>query len=103
MAERILDPFFNVEYRPLPVNDDVLFPKNIREIQSGFGSKAFKVDSQGIWLGANKYADAPFRISMDGVIFVKSTSGGHILIDGPNQRIVVNDGTDDRVLIGNLE
>ena len=35
-------------------------------------------------------------------INIGSTSAGYVLIDGANNRIVVNDGTVDRVLIGYL-
>ena len=102
MATKTIDPFFNVPKRGLPVNDEIKSLSKVQQIQAGSGSRAFKADSQGIWLGSNKYEDAVFRVGMDGTIYIKSTSGGYILIDGPNQRLIVNDGADDRVLIGNL-
>ena len=45
-------------------------------------------------------------IQVDGskgtIKLIDSTSKGYILFDGPNGRIVVNDGTTNRVVIGNL-
>lgn len=32
----------------------------------GTGSKVFRADSSGIWLGAAEFANAPFRVDMDG-------------------------------------
>lgn len=39
---------------------------NLQEISTGQGSKAFRQDRDGMWLGANKFADAPFSVSMQG-------------------------------------
>jgi hypothetical protein len=32
----------------------------LQELQMGFGEKSFRGDRQGIWLGADSFADAPF-------------------------------------------
>lgn len=102
MATKVIDPFFNIPNKGLSLNSEIKTLGDIQQLSAGFGSQAFKADSQGIWLGANKYEDAPFRVGMDGTIFIRATSGGFILIDGPNQRILVNDGTNNRVVVGNL-
>ena len=39
---------------------------NISSMQIGAGAKSFKGDQSGIWLGANKFANAPFSVDMDG-------------------------------------
>jgi hypothetical protein len=72
---------------------------NVKEIQVGAGSTVFKVNKEGLFLGADNYTDAPFKISFAGVM-VFSQDSGKIKIDGVNKRIIVNDGTNDRVLIG---
>jgi hypothetical protein len=102
MTTKTIDPFFNIADKGLPTSTEIQSLSALQQLSAGYGSKSFKADQQGIWLGADKYADAPFKISMDGVVYIKATSGGYIMIDGVNQRIVVNDGADDRVLIGNL-
>ena len=70
------------------------------------------MDESGIWLGANKFADAPFSVDMLGALIATSgnisgtvriglgTGAASILLDGANKRIIINDGTDDRVLLG---
>lgn len=74
------------------------------EINIGNGSNSFRADRQGIWMGSDRFATAPFRIDMNGNMWLKSAAagGGYILIDAQNTRIVVNDGTNDRVVIGKL-
>lgn len=102
MITKVIDPFFSVKEKGLPISTEVQTLSALQQLSAGYGSKSFKADSQGIWLGADKYVDAPFRISMEGVVYIEAVSGGYIMIDGVNQRIIVNDGTDDRVILGNL-
>ena len=98
---------------------------NVAAMNVGFGDKSFKSDDQGIWLGANFFEDAPFRVDMDGNITATSldlslylsktgtnqpmsgtirlgTGDGvaSIILDGGNKRIIINDGSNDRILIG---
>lgn len=69
----------------------------------GSGAIGFKVDQSGIYLGGNTFAASPFSVSMAGVILSKSiVSGTYIQIDGGNARIVGNDGTTNRLVIGNV-
>ena len=73
---------------------------NVNSIQIGAGTKAFKGDSSGIWLGANKFADAPFRVDLDGNIYMQSTDG-KLVLDATNNRIVIYDASSvPRVLLG---
>lgn len=51
----------------------------------GYGNNVFGSDSNGIWLGAADYADAPFRVSMDGAI--RATSD-----DGTNSSLINSQG-----------
>ena len=74
---------------------------NIQAIKIGSGATAFKADQSGIWLGANEFADAPFSVSMDGKIITRATDGtGSITINSTDKTIIINDGTNDRVLLG---
>lgn len=43
--------------------------ENIGTLQVGRGSKTLKTDQRGLWLGAEQYADAPFRVDMDGNLY----------------------------------
>lgn len=110
-----------------PYGKDIL---NVATLNAGFGNKSFKFDDQGIWLGANRFATAPFKVDMlgnltstsatitgyatdsefsnalvkDSIIQILSgkiiVGDNKIIIDGVNKRILINDGTNDRILIG---
>lgn len=98
---------------------------NVAAMNVGYGDRSFKSDDQGIWLGANFFEDAPFRVDMDGNIVATSldlslyvakagtneqvsgtirlgtgTGAASIILDGGNKRIIINDGSNDRILIG---
>jgi hypothetical protein len=47
--------------------------KNVKNIQVGAGTTQFQASKDGIFLGAEKFADAPFSVDMDGNL--KSTAG----------------------------
>jgi len=128
----------NLVAKPLPQPtgiggaDDL---RNVASIKVGDGSRAFKADESGIWLGANKWASAPFRVDMQGNVVATSATfssyaldadlntldgaalkkavaaqeltgdirvgtGANVKIDGANARILINDGSDDRILLG---
>jgi hypothetical protein len=66
----------------------------------GYGNEVFGSDQNGIWLGAADFADAPFRVGMDGNIYLQSADG-KLVIDTVNNRIVIYDADDvARVLLG---
>lgn len=48
----------------------------VDEIQAGYGDMSFKVDSQGLWLGAETFAQAPFSVTMAGAMKSVSASVG---------------------------
>lgn len=106
MDNNVIDDAFNyIEnvVTPPPVGKqagaDTL--SNIQSMAIGMGSKAFHGDSSGIWLGGVKFEDARFSVDMDGNIIISSaTTGAKITISSINKNIIVNDGTNDRVLIG---
>lgn len=56
---------------------------NVAAMQIGSGSKVFRGDQSGIWLGAEKWADAPFRVDMNGNLTATSlTITGYIPTGG---------------------
>lgn len=94
MAEKIIDPQTNVEDKKLSETIDWGQQNldNIGSLSAGGGTSSFKFDqASGLWLGAERFADAPFRVDMNGNVNMKSAN------------IIVNDGSYDRVLIGYQE
>ena len=69
----------------LPLNTERV-QKDLAEVSSlqvGFGSKVLRIDQDGIWLGAEKFADAPFSVDMDGNVVADSLSlSGYVPIGG---------------------
>lgn len=65
MAKKI-NPFTNIKRAIAPVISQARNFEGMPSMQVGFGSKVFRSDRQGIWLGAKKFVDAPFHVDMDG-------------------------------------
>ncbi len=66
----------------------------------GYGNEIFGADVNGIWLGAADFADAPFRVKMNGNVYLQSEDG-KLVLDTVNNRIVIYDSTGTaRVLLG---
>jgi len=68
----------------------------------GKGNNAVFMDERGTWWGNQDPTKAPVFIDMDGNWTLKSTAlgGGYIKISADLQQIIVNDGDNDRILIG---
>jgi len=49
------------------------------EFKRGSGNQVFGSNSKGIWLGAANFEDAPFRVSMDGKIYLQIESGALVI------------------------
>lgn len=47
---------------------------NLTSLQVGAGTKIFRGDASGIWLGAIKWANAPFRVDMSGNLYASSAT-----------------------------
>lgn len=102
----IINPFSDVPY--VPFMPPVSAPTNLintQELAVGSGSRAFKADRQGIWLGANKFADAPFSVDVDGnMVATSATIGNYLTKAGTNQiltgSILIPDSTTNRIFIG---
>lgn len=66
----------------------------------GYGNEIFGSDVNGIWLGASDFEDAPFRVKMNGNVYLQSEDG-KLVLDTVNNRIVIYDSTGTaRVLLG---
>lgn len=65
--------------------------------RKGYGDDIFGIDNNGVWLGAADFVDAPVQFYMDGYLHLGASN---VKIDGVNKRIIINDGTNDRVIIG---
>ena len=91
------------------------------KFKRGYGDAVFGSDSNGIWLGAAEFTGAPFRVDLNGNVVATSATFGeyiskagtsqvftgdfnlndaNVKIDGANKRILINDGSNDRILIG---
>lgn len=76
---------------------------DFKEATFGEGSNVFRVSSDGLWLGAETYGGAPFRIDMEGNMYlISAQTGGYIMINASRSEIIVNDGSNDLVVIGDL-
>lgn len=60
--------------QPLQDMKGLEYIDNILAMQVGSGSKCFKTDQSGIWLGANRFASAPFRVDMSGNLTATSAT-----------------------------
>lgn len=102
----IINPFNDVEDKSLPYPDNIAGLDDLRSvaaIEVGAGSRAMKADSSGLWMGANQFANAPFKVDMDGNIYIESADG-KLVIDAVNNRIVIYDASGvARVLLGYQE
>lgn len=47
---------------------------SLANLQIGTGAKVMRADPSGLWLGANKWADAPFRVDMEGNVVASSAT-----------------------------
>lgn len=82
---KIIDPYQNYEMVPQePANgtygNELL--NSVKSLQVGFGAKVLRVDRDGLWLGAETFATAPFKVDMDGNITATSLSSGYIPVGG---------------------
>lgn len=59
----------NEYYEKQPPSPDLT---NTAALQIGSGSRVFRGDQSGIWLGAAKFIDAPFSVDMDGNLVATS-------------------------------
>lgn len=72
----------NVEILDFPIAEDSRFGSSLlnsaKELQIGNGSKVFRGDKSGIWLGASRFADAPFSVDMQGNVIATGLTLGSL-------------------------
>jgi hypothetical protein len=68
---------------------------NLKSFKAGRGSTSMGMDEQGFWVGADKFATAPFRVTMAGAVYIGGGSGFGDLawVDSVSLDTQVNDGT----------
>jgi len=87
IANKIITPFTDIPYQSLEEKSNTRygseFFRDVNELQVGIGAEVFRVDRQGIWLGAERFADAPFSVDMEGNVIANNiTLGGYIPTGG---------------------
>jgi hypothetical protein len=82
---KTINPFTDIPLAALPVasqqNQGGTFLSDLRSFNVGEGgSNVFRADKQGVWLGAETFAAAPFRVSMGGAVYASDFTllGGSI-------------------------
>lgn len=86
--EIVINPFTDVPRIPLQGNENwgANIVNNLTSMSLGGGSRTFRADPTGIWLGAEKFTDAPFSVDTAGAAIMKSatfkSSTGTTFIDG---------------------
>lgn len=91
--------FIDVKNKPLTVGvGDGTQSINSGEIAIGNGSVVFRADQSGIWLGASKFADAPFSVDMQGNLIASSAT----LSQYSKVFIYAQDGIPTSTAIGDL-
>lgn len=63
---KVINPYDDIEYIDLEPEDSGEDLTRVRSLQVGYGSRVLRIDREGFWLGAERFADAPFSVDMDG-------------------------------------
>lgn len=64
---------------PNPIINDPTYPygqqvfDNLKSFKAGRGATSMGMDEQGFWLGSDKFATAPFRVTMSGTVYIGSS------------------------------
>lgn len=70
----------DIPYAEFPNADNSRFgsevDRDVKELQVGAGSTVFRANESGIWLGAKRWASAPFRVDMNGNVVATSITLG---------------------------
>src|ERR1035437_8926340 len=96
---KTIDPFTNIPLVAVASatsdNSGGTFLSALRELSVGDGgAKVFRADQQGIWLGADTYASAPFKVSMGGIMSAIGASiSGFIVVGGAASDVNANTTT----------
>lgn len=66
----IVTPYTDIPYETLEPQDAYEELSKVKALQVGFGSRVLRVDRQGLWLGSDSFATAPFSVDMDGNVII---------------------------------
>jgi hypothetical protein len=94
------DVFVNVKNKSYYKEDASHNLEQTASMQIGAGGRVFRADQSGIWLGAEKFEDAPFSVDMQGNVVASSadfSGSGYTKIN-----IFKQDGVPTAVAIGDL-
>ena len=85
MPTETIKPYTDVPFAELGEKENSRygsdFFRDVAELQVGAGSTVFRADEQGIWLGAEQFASAPFRVDMQGNLVANSvTLSGYLQV-----------------------
>lgn len=74
---KVIQPYVNVPYIPLNEVDNnnrngAQFFRNVKELSVGYGAQVFRVDRNGMWAGAETFADAPWSVDWEGNMIASS-------------------------------
>lgn len=102
-----INPFTELSYPQQQEDPGMMVGGNLMlgrtsSISVGVGNTSMYVDKDGLRLGGSKLETAPFYVDMKGNMYLR-TADGSTVIDTVNKRIIINDGSHDRVLIGYLQ
>ncbi len=88
----VINPFNDIENKPFRMPGNEIYGKDylssLSALEIGRGAEGFRADQSGIWLGAQRFADAPFKVDMNGNVtatlaaIIGAISGGTIDIGG---------------------
>lgn len=88
MATKEPQPYINIPFLPLEEVDGTdrfgaQFFSNVKQMMVGFGDKGFRVDREGMWAGAEAFADAPWSVDWEGNMIANSiVLTGYIPVGG---------------------
>ncbi len=82
MAEKTIIPYTDVPFIPFEEVQEPNYEK-MASMQIGFGSRVMRANEQGLWMGAEAFADAPFSVDMQGNVTASSiTLSGYVATGG---------------------
>jgi len=66
---KIINPYEDYEVPQMEQADGVYgndLLGRVQSLQVGFGTKVLRIDRDGLWMGSEDFATAPFSVDMDG-------------------------------------
>ena len=66
---------------------------NVNSFQIGYGERVMRADSSGLWMGAEKFVDAPFSVDMEGNMIATSLTLSGYLQVGEAMQDVIDDAS----------